>query len=322
MLEVRAGAFRRAGAGLLAACALAGADQLEYTVYHFGDNSENSVFTSSFSLAKTLFARTMVQLDVELDQVTLPAQPDAVSGASRPQRLNNQEFKKNRGQVILGLEQGLGDNTKVAANYYFSQETDYRSQSAVASLTQELFQKNFTVSLRGQYTLDSVGEIQPSGALVNRLKETWQASGSISQLLSPTTIVRLGGDIMKHEGFLSDSYRQVDIPDSSDPSARLSVQESHPSQRYRQAGWGEMSRFFRDLDAALHLHYRYAWDDWNLTSHTVQIKASKYVTRDWILTPNTAITPRWPRISEPTPEISTPAITNCRPSTPIPSAWA
>lgn len=266
MRQVRASA--RAVALALALAAAARADQVEYMAYYYWDETENNVATSSFSMAKTLWQRTVALLDIELDQVTFPAL-DGVSSASRPTRRATQEFRKSRGQVIAGAEQALGSDTRVAANYYFSQEVDYRSQAVMGSLTQELFQKNLSVSLRAQYTWDSVGEITTTGALINRFKETHQASLGVTQLLSPTTILRLGGDAFRHMGYLEDPYRD----------------DSHPSERWRQAAWGELSQFLRGLDGSVVVNYRYYWDDWDVASQTVKLRLNKYLNRDWIFSP-------------------------------------
>lgn len=261
-------AARRAAALAMALSLAVRADQVEYMAYYYWDETENNVATSSFSMAKTLWQRTVALLDIELDQVTFPAL-DGVSSASRPMRRATQEFRKSRGQVIAGAEQALGGDTRAAANYYFSQEVDYRSQAVMGSLTQELFQKNLTVSLRAQYTWDSVGEITTTGALINRFKETHQASLAVTQLLSPTTILRVGGDGFRLMGYLQDPYRD----------------DSHPDQRWRQAAWGELSQYLRGLDGSLVANYRYYWDDWDVVSQTVKLRLNKYLNKDWIFSP-------------------------------------
>lgn len=271
----------RAAACVLAAAAFAAADQVEYTGYYFRDNGHNTVATTAFSLAKTVYRRTMVLLDVELDQTTVPPL-DAVTGASRPHRQIASDFKKNRGQLIGGLEQGLGDNTRVAGNYYFSHEVDYESQSVIGSFTQDLLQKNVTVALKGQYTWDQVGEITPTGQLINRFKETHQGSLTVTQLLSPSAILRVGFDGMRNAGFLSDPYRSIRLNVNGVDTI---VPENHPTLRFRGAGWAEISQYLRGLDASIIFNYRYYQDDWGVKSHTGQFKLNKYVTPNWVLTP-------------------------------------
>ncbi len=263
------------------------ADELSYTTYYFGDNSQNSVFTSSISISKTVWRSTLVLMDVELDQISLPPILDGVSGASRPQRQEGQVYRKNRGQVILGVEQGLGSDTRVAASVYHSEEADYLSRSLIGSFTQELFKKNTTFFLKGQYSLDSVGEIPRVGNLVYRFKEVHQAGVALTQLLSPVSWIRLGYDGMRQNGFNSDPYRHLRV--NTAPGAAMPIyeetREAHPKIRFRHAAWGDYAYSFADLDASVLLHYRYYWDDWSIDSHTFGLRGNKYVTPNWIISP-------------------------------------
>lgn len=258
---------------LLFAAALAGqarADEMESSGYDVSDERDNGVASTGFSLSKTFWQRTKILLEIDLDQVTVPAlSPDGISGASRPRRNATREFRKSRGQIITGLEQGLGPDTRVAANYYFSHEVDYASQGVMGSIARDFLQKNFTLQLSGQYLADDVGEITQTGALINRFKETRQASLAATQLLSRTTIFRTGADGFRQEGFLSDPYL---------PSA-------HPAQLWRQAVWAEVRQYLPGLEGAVHLHYRYYWDDWSKESHAVRLQLHKYLSPDWIFSP-------------------------------------
>lgn len=294
MRQVNARAGVRAVAVLLLASRLGAAagDKIEYSAYSVDDNSGVTVATTSFSLAKTVWQRTRLLLDVELDQTTIPPleaggslATDAVTGASRPARQSKSEFRKNRGQIIGGVQQGLGANTEVQATYYNSQETDYASQAVVGGITQSFADKNFTISLSAQYTLDSVGEILTNGSLLNRGKETHQASLSVTQLLTPLAYIRLGANGARNLGFLSDPYRLAKRTDPSDALKTVNVPEQVPETRFRQAGWIEYNQYLSDLAGSYTVEYRYYFDDWNVTSHMVRVKLSKYITPDWVLSP-------------------------------------
>lgn len=259
--------------------AFAGGDQMGFTSYFFSDSGENSVITTSFNLAKKVLERTAFLIDIELDQVTVPA-VTAVTGATRPQRRVNEPFEKNRGQVILGLEQGLGQTTTFAANVYRSQEVDYTSTSLIGTLSQDLNDKNTTVTLRGQYNADLVGEILPTGDLVNRKKKVYTGSVNVAQLLSPTTVFDMSYDFVHLKGFLSDPYRQVKVTD--DNGVFVITNELHPSSRTRQAVAGKISQMIPNIKGSLIGSYRYYFDNWKVKSHTAEIKLNKYIVSDLI----------------------------------------
>ncbi len=250
-----------------------------FTTYYFSDSGDNSVVTTSFNLAKRLLQNTLLLFDIELDQVTVPP-VTAVTGATRPQRRASEPFEKNRGQIILGLQQGLSANATIAVNYYRSQEVDYRSNAAVMTYSQEMNEKNTTLTLRGQYNADLVGEILQNGDFVNQRKKTYTGSLGISQILSPNTVVDIGYDFVLHKGFLSDPYRQVRLYDAV--GASTLVDEQHPHTRTRHAGAVRLSQFIVPIKASLIGSYRYYFDSWKIRSHTGEVKFNKYILQDLI----------------------------------------
>jgi hypothetical protein len=254
-------------------------DQIGYTSYYFSDNGDNSVITSSFNLIKKILARSVILIDIELDDVTVPP-IDGTTGATRPQRNSNEAFKKSRGQVIVGLEQGLDANTSAALNLYRSQEVDYISNSLIGTMSREFFQKNTTITVRGQYNADEVGKITEAGEIINQDKQVYTGAFYISQLLSPTTVLDLGFDGVYMTGFLSDPYRQVKVFDEN--NAFTLTDEKHPDSRTRYAGTGKISQYLTPVKAAIKGTYRYYTDDWNVSSQTIKFEFNKYVFNDLV----------------------------------------
>lgn len=254
-------------------------DQLSYTTYYFNDSNDNSVITSSFSLAKKIISGSAFLLDIELDKVTLPP-VDGASGASRPSRSQNETFEKNRGQVIIGLEQSLGPTTSIALNAYRSQEVDYISNAAVVTVSKELFQKNTTFTVKGQYNSDQVGELTDGGKVVNKDKTTITSSINMTQVLSKSTVLNLTYDLVQMEGFLSDPYRNVTTFNNGIQSLR---KEIHPAKRTRHALSSRVSKFIEQLNASVIGDYRYYFDDWEIKSHTMDFRLNKYVFSNFIV---------------------------------------
>lgn len=259
--------------------AAGGGEGLGFTTYYFSDSGDNSVITTSFNLAKRLLQRTLLLIDIELDQVKVPP-VTAVTGATRPQRRKDEPFEKNRGQIIVGIQQGFGDDAAIAVNYYRSQEIDYRSNAAVLTYNQEFNQKNTALTLRAQYNADLVGKILESGDLVNQRKKTYTGSLNLSQILSPNTVMDVSYDLVIHKGYLSDPYRQVRVYDASGVSTL--VDELHPASRTRHAGAMKLSQFIVPIKASLIGSYRFYFDSWKVRSHTGELKFNKYILSDLI----------------------------------------
>jgi len=254
-------------------------DKISYTTYFFNDSGNNSVITTSFSLAKKIISGTAILLDIELDKVSLPP-VDGATGASRPSRKQDETFEKNRGQVIVGLEQSLGSSTSFAINAYRSQELDYLSNALVVTLSQELFQSNTTLTARAQYNDDKVGELLQNGQINNEKKTVLTGAANLTQVLSGSTVLNLSYDYVKMDGFLSDPYRKVVVFDQNNVFQTLN--ENHPDSRLRQAASAKISQFINPVNASLIGSYRYYFDDWDVKSHTAEIRFNKYIFEDLI----------------------------------------
>jgi hypothetical protein len=282
MLRRAALALLPAIAALPASPAFAqGGDQMGFTTYYFTDSGSNTVATTAFNLAKQILDATVVLIDIELDHVTVPP-VTAITGATRPQRRKDETFEKNRGQIIIGAEQGLGMYAKVAGNFYSSSEVDYKSTGAIATFSQEIAGRNATLTFRGQYNADQVGELLEDGQLVEQPKKTYQALASLSQILSPTTVMDLSYDMMYQKGFLSDPYRQVRVYDGQ--GASTLTDEAHPDYRTRHAGTARLTQFVAPINASVIGSYRYYFDTWDVSSHTAEMKFNKYIFKNLILT--------------------------------------
>jgi hypothetical protein len=249
-------------------------NRIQYTTYYFYDSGENTVSTTAFSLVKKFLSQTFFLLDIELDNVRVPP-IDAATGASRPQRNRGETFEKTRGQVIIGVEQGLGPTTSFALNLYRSQEVDYLSNSAIVTLSQDFFQRNTTITVQGQFNDDRVGKITETGSVINSNKRVYTGAVNVTQILSKTTVLNLSYDGVYMEGFLSDPYRQVEVFDQSGVGDIFD--ESHPKKRTRQAGTVRLKQFIVPVDASFIGSYRYYFDDWDVSSHTIEFKMNKYV---------------------------------------------
>jgi hypothetical protein len=270
-----------ASAMLLAAVPVIAGDgeRMGFTTYYFTDSGDNKVVTSSFTLVKRILRQTAILLDIELDNVTVPA-VTAVTGATRPKRRMNEPFEKSRGQVILGIEQGLSSSSSMTASVYRSQEVDYISNAVVAGIQQELNSGSTTIAVRGQVNADKVGKLLENGDITNNNKSTYSGAATMTQLLSPTTVLDVTYDLVHLRGFQSDPYRQVRVYDQN--NAFELVDELHPVTRWRHAGSGRLSQMLPEITGSVIGSYRYYFDNWKVRSHTAEIRFNKYIFSDLV----------------------------------------
>lgn len=253
---------------------LAQGERVGVTTYYFSDSGGNSVSTTSLNFAKKILRKTVLLLDFEMDNVTVPA-ITATTGATRPTRASGEPFQKTRLQGIIGIEQGIDANTSVAFSFYRSQEVDYVSNSLIGAITREYNEKNTTLTVKGQFIADQVGKILDDGSVVNQPKKTYSGAVGLSQILSPTTVLNLSYDGLFYDGFLSDPYRTVQVFDQN--NVFTAVEEKHPDTRIRQAATGKLSQFLTTVQASVIGSYRFYFDDWDVQSHTFDIEFNKYV---------------------------------------------
>jgi hypothetical protein len=266
--------------GTAAPVMAADGDKMGFTTYYFTDSGENTVITTAFNLAKKVMRQTVLLLDIELDNVTVPP-VTAVTGATRPQRRKGEPFEKSRGQVIVGVEQGFGATTTTALSGYRSQEVDYVSTSVIGTVSDEFFDRNLTLTARAQGNWDQVGEIQENGEVFNRPKNAFTGALTASQILSPTTVLDLQYDLVTLSGFLSDPYRKVAVV--NDDGSRSVVDEKHPDRRVRHAASARVSQLIPGIEAALIGSYRYYFDSWEVRSSTIEMRLNKSILSNIIL---------------------------------------
>ncbi|MEZ4654028.1 MAG: DUF3570 domain-containing protein [Candidatus Eisenbacteria bacterium] len=210
------------------------------------------------------------------EQVTVPgvAAPagsaeavDAITTASRPISGEDayQDFTKVRNEVRATLDRGPAH-----VGSYVSKESDYFAQQVDGEWTQSLAQDNTYLSGGGSYGWDRITPLADQDtATPDDHRNTTHGSLILTQLLSATTVVRLGGELERVEGLQHNPYRNVYAGGGPVP-------ERHPSTRNRRDAFLRLSQYFRNR-SSVQIDYRYYTDDWGVQSQTVGAKLNQYV---------------------------------------------
>jgi hypothetical protein len=88
---------------------------------------------------------------------------------------------------------------------------------------------------------------------------------AVTQLLSPTTIGQIGYGLTVQTGELGNTWNIVPLS-----NGRVGL-EILPRLRSRQAVVARLAQWL-PWNGALHGYYRYYWDDWGITAHTLDVE--------------------------------------------------
>ena len=206
-------------------------------------------------------------------------------------------FLDTRVSLSAGWTQPLGRLSALSAGVSASNEYDYLHVGANVKLSRDFNNRNTTVSLGLAYSadeLDPVGgapmPLSPMldvGDLSNRMgrqnKDVIDVVLGVSQVVSRNLVVQLNYSYSNNDGYLNDPYKIVSLVDpvTGDPIARPQVPgvegpsheyvfESRPDQRTKHSVYAQAKYYMNGkvLDAS----YRFMTDDWEIDSHTVDLR--------------------------------------------------
>jgi hypothetical protein len=249
-------------------------DTVSFKTNFFTDSGGLLVRSPAFQLMKDLARNTAFTLQYTLDRVSIPpyrgisAKPliDGVTGASKPaaDSANTGTYVKNRNEFLATV-----NTTRWGLTGYYSVENDYTGRLISASFNQDFNQKNTNLAFSLGYGYDS---ISPIGMNANYSRSNILADVTLTQTLSPVTIIRVGVDASKLSGFQNNPYRTVYV-------AGLPRLERHPTERLRLAGYAKLNTYLRPARASVWMDYRFYGDDWGIFSHTMGLKFHQTISR-------------------------------------------
>lgn len=213
--------------------------------------------------------------------LTSELQYETMSGASPTQTALNDEGRSNVTMSGASIEEQRVD-IKLAPKKYFdhgtaggllalSKENDYRSIAFGLDGSLDILNKHTT--LIGSMSISN-DVISPTDARTRnesgsisfptryeadgRKKRSFSIYQGVNQVLDKYSTLQMGIGYTQLTGFLSDPYKFQDRRPEARDQVTFSVQHK---------------QFAKVLDgAALHTNYRYYYDDWGISSHTVDLK--------------------------------------------------
>lgn len=211
------------------------------------------------------------------ERVTIPAisapvgsaeAVDAITTASRPISGNAfQDYIKVRNELTGELSRG-----PAALEYYHSSESDYTAHQIGGRMSRDFQGQQLNLSVGSSYGWDLIQPLADDDTQTGSdTRHTLHANAVATQVLTPTTLMRVGLELNFVSGLQHNPYRNVYAGGSN-------VTERHPDHRERRDAFVKLSQYLPNR-SSVKLNYRLYNDDWGIWSHEVGSRLSQYLTR-------------------------------------------
>ncbi|MBU2112304.1 MAG: DUF3570 domain-containing protein [Gammaproteobacteria bacterium] len=217
-------------------------------------------------------------------------------------------FRDTRVQLDASWEQPLAANWRISAGGHVSKEYDYLSVGVNTSLARDFNQKNTTLSLGLAYSHDT---ISPEGGIASAFapmllrsdfadddsyqaafaatrdraddtKDTVDMLLGLTQVINRDWLMQFNYSLSMADGYMTDPFKLVSVVNNNG-EVQQNLYESRPDKRTKHSLYWQnklhLSGTF--LDAS----YRYMWDDWELSSHTADVKWRLPLGERWYVEP-------------------------------------
>lgn len=212
-------------------------------------------------------------------------------------------FKDLRFAANLEWEKPRSRELTTFLGVSLSVEQDYTALGLFTTANYDLNKKNTTLSIGASISLDKIAPIggapEPLTALTatsgetegedeedegedgpSKSKTVTDFLFGVTQIINRQTLTQINYSIGKSDGYLTDPYKILSVVDAAGlllPPTTVGntetlpyLHEKRPASRARESLYWKINHQF--TDDVLYLTYRYYWDDWNITSHTIDLR--------------------------------------------------
>ena len=209
------------------------------------------------------------------------------------------DFSDIRAGINAEWERPRTDSTTVNYGASVSVEKDYTSTGLSAIYRHDINQHLTTITAGMALDFDT---IEPIGGVPvglrdttstergsNEQKATLKLLAGVTQVINRRTITQLNYTLMPSHGYQTDPYKLVSIVDGSvdaagNPGVDGYINELRPDDRLMQSLYVKTMHQLRVNVATF--SYRYYWDDWDVTSHTLDFRYRYELHDNYFLQPH------------------------------------
>ncbi|MCG7929638.1 MAG: DUF3570 domain-containing protein [Candidatus Thiodiazotropha lotti] len=201
-------------------------------------------------------------------------------------------FRDNRFALSSRWEQPINRDYKTAFGVNFLTEYDYSSLSANANLSRDFIKRNTTLNAGLSLAYDTVSpegdipiglssmvidngqadyrsEFNASRGDSEDNKDTLDLIFGLTQVIDRKTIMQVSYSFSDVSGYLTDPFKIVSVVGEDGRPLEYRYEQRPDARQKQSLYWQVKHQFETDI---LDLSYRYFWDDWGITSHTIDLR--------------------------------------------------
>lgn len=229
---------------------------------------------------------TEISIDLQSESMTGASPIYVLPGSDGPiQVMSSATITEERNDLDVAFTT-YNNRTISTTGISYSGENDYSSFGLRTNYTWLFNEKNTTVEAGmsvSQDFIDATQDQNPDAELRVTDAERRSASFTLgfSQVLGKSTLMSSSVNIANFTGYMSDPYKEIWISDIGE-----TVPDSRP---HRRSQWAWSNRFrqnFNSVKGALHFDYRYFGSNWEMDSHTVDVRWVQDFGGGWQVTPS------------------------------------
>ena len=287
-------------------------DYAAYKFQYFSDNNDVQVATNTLTISKKVGSRTSIAGSYLVDAITAASKVDIKGGSPSVDAITSASRIDERRHQVSGTVSFTDDIIKrckpgnesdnptgISFTGMYGTEPDYKTKTGSFSIRQDLFSRNTTVDFSYGRSFDRFMPATryippPSDAGWSYFGEgkrrTDRVSGSLTQIMTPATLISFGGEYVFDRGYLSRPYYVYEIAafDSLiNDTTRMLYHENLPAERESMALSAQVNHYLPvKRGASLIGEYRYYRDSWEIESHTVAFTMYYRFADNFIINPH------------------------------------
>ena len=247
-----------------------------------GDKARFQVESHQFRLVKSLGDRYSLTINLVHETMSGSSPWYVLPGLEGPpvQILSGPTIEDKRDE-FRGKLTRLDETGSWSLELGLSNEYDYQAKSISLGREFANADKSRTWAFGGSISLDDLDPIDAElfGRVESAEKNSYSIYGGVTQVINRNTLLQVGLQVNKHDGYLSDPYKQVFVES-------LIQSDNRPGIRTQYAASARLRYFVKQMKAALHIDYRYYLDDWSVEAHTLELSWNQKLPSGWRLSPS------------------------------------